>query len=157
MKLLRREGPSTCFDYVVSDITKYMLWFSLYFSVNTALYMEQDFQICWVFLHCTLSPSVNTALTMEEAGAKIEARGIFINNGMKTASADGRTFPVVNPFNKQVDRKMRNTNKEQLNTKGWGTIPKQMIFLKSSKRPLTPSPPSFSENNFADFCKAIQP
>ena len=42
---------------------------------------------------------------MEEARAKLKATGIFIHNGIKAASADGRTFAVVNPFNKQVSRK----------------------------------------------------
>ena len=41
---------------------------------------------------------------MEEARAKMKATGIFINNGLRK-SADGRTFAVVNPFNKQVGRK----------------------------------------------------
>ena len=53
------------------------------------------------------SLSVNMALNMEEAHAKIKAlTGIFINNRIQPASADGRTFAVVNPYNKQVSRKM---------------------------------------------------
>ena len=47
------------------------------------------------------------ALNMEEASAKIKAiTGIFINNRIQAASADRRTFAVVNPYNKQVSRKI---------------------------------------------------
>ena len=47
------------------------------------------------------------ALNMEEAHAKIKAiTGVFINNRIQAASADGRTFAVVNPYNKQVNREI---------------------------------------------------
>ena len=55
------------------------------------------------------------ALNMEEASAKIKAiTGIFINNRIQAASADRRTFAVVNPYNKQVSRKILG-KKEKLN------------------------------------------
>ena len=47
------------------------------------------------------------ALNMEETHAKIKAiTGVFINNRIQPASADGRTFAVVNPYNKQVNREI---------------------------------------------------
>ena len=49
--------------------------------------------------------SVAKGPIMEDARAKLKATGIFINNGLKAASADGRTFAVVNPFNKQASRR----------------------------------------------------
>ena len=53
------------------------------------------------------------ALNMEEAHAKIKAiTGIFINNRIQPASADGRTFDVVNTYNKQVSRKNAWANKK---------------------------------------------
>ena len=45
------------------------------------------------------------ALSMVEAHAKIKAiTGVFINNRIQAASADGRIFAVVNPYNKKASR-----------------------------------------------------
>ena len=54
------------------------------------------------------------ALNMEEAHAKIKAiTGVFINNRIQPASANGRTFAVVNPYNKQVTRKSLGQKEKQ--------------------------------------------
>ena len=47
---------------------------------------------------------VNMAMDMEQVMSKIKTTGIFINNTIQPESADGRTFDIINPYNKQVFR-----------------------------------------------------
>ena len=59
-------------------------------------------------------------LKMEEAHAKIKAiTGVFINNRIQLAGANGRTFAVVNPYNKQVNREILGKKKFKIFTTRW--------------------------------------
>ena len=46
--------------------------------------------------------------------------------------------------------------RQTMKSKGRMTLQKRMNFLKNSKRPLTPLPPSFSENHIADFATKLR-
>ena len=46
--------------------------------------------------------------------------------------------------------------RQTMKSKGRMTLQKRMNFWKNSKRPLTPSPPSFSENYIADFATKVR-